>query len=67
MTDALVEHVDIMATLLEAAGLDAMPLCPESSPWEVAKCTEGTSFMKLIDEPNTVRTQPFFCSLSWLT
>ena len=50
---ALVEHVDIMATLLDAAGLNPVPLCPDprssasDAPWEVAQCTEGISFLSL--------------------
>ena len=47
-SQALVEHVDFMATLLELAGLDAVPTCPEDAPWTVDRCTEGTSFVPLL-------------------
>ena len=47
VSDALVEHVDIMATLLDAAGLPAVPLCPEDQPWRTSHCTEGSSFVPL--------------------
>ena len=52
VTDALVEHVDIMATLAEAAGLAPVETCPEKEPWKVARCTEGTSLLPLIANPN---------------
>eukprot|EP00468_Gymnochlora_sp_CCMP2014_P008037 CAMPEP_0167754904 /NCGR_PEP_ID=MMETSP0110_2-20121227/8531_1 /TAXON_ID=629695 /ORGANISM="Gymnochlora sp., Strain CCMP2014" /LENGTH=512 /DNA_ID=CAMNT_0007640839 /DNA_START=19 /DNA_END=1558 /DNA_ORIENTATION=+ len=52
VSDALVEHVDIMATLVEAAGLENVETCPEEKPWTVRRCTEGQSFLKLIDNPD---------------
>ena len=48
-SEALVEHVDFMATLLELAGLDAVPLCPEAEPWTVPRCTEGVSLVPLLE------------------
>jgi len=53
-SDALVEHVDIMATLLDAAGLDALPTCPEKQPWLTSHCTEGQSFLRLASEPTAL-------------
>ena len=46
-TDALVEFVDIFPTLVEAAGLPPLPLCPQNS-LETALCREGSSFMPLM-------------------
>jgi|LauGreSuBDMM15SN_2_FD.fasta_scaffold53125_1 iduronate 2-sulfatase len=51
VSHALVEHVDIMATLIEAAGLPPVPVCPVAKPWKTALCTEGTSMMPLIKNP----------------
>lgn len=48
MTQALVEHVDIMPTLAEVAGLAPVELCPEDQPWLTARCAEGVSFLPLI-------------------
>lgn len=48
---ALVEHVDIMATLLEAVGLAALPTCPQKEPWLTSHCTEGQSFLRLASQP----------------
>ena len=47
-SNALVEHVDLMATLVELAGLEHVPLCPEKEPWATARCTEGTSLVPLL-------------------
>ena len=46
-TDALVEAVDMYATLSELAGLEVPPTCPPD-PFRVAFCTEGFSFAPLI-------------------
>ena len=46
-TEALVEFVDIFPTLVEAAGLPLLPLCPHNS-LETALCREGSSFMPLM-------------------
>lgn len=51
LSRALVEHVDIMATLAEAAGLEPLETCPETKPWTVRRCTEGKSFLKLARDP----------------
>jgi iduronate 2-sulfatase len=48
LSHALVEHVDIMATLVEAAGLPPVPTCPEHEPWKISRCTEGQSFLPLL-------------------
>jgi len=53
VSDALVEHVDLMATLLDAAGLNLPGLCSEKQSWKTNYCTEGHSFLKLASNPNT--------------
>jgi iduronate 2-sulfatase len=50
-SNALVDHVDVMATLVEAAGLAPLETCPEQEPWLVPRCTEGTSFLPLVASP----------------
>ena len=51
ISHSLIEHVDIMATLVDAAGLQPVALCPDAkkggAPWNVTRCTEGTSFFSL--------------------
>jgi len=54
VSDALVEHVDLMPSLLDAAGLGTPPLCPEAEPWLTDFCSEGISFLPLASEPNKV-------------
>jgi len=49
VTEELVEFVDLMPTLAEAAGLPKVPLCPAGSV--VNTCTEGVSMMPLINQP----------------
>lgn len=51
VTEQLTEFVDLFPTLVEAAGLDPPPLCPENST-EVKLCREGTSLIPLIQNPN---------------
>lgn len=51
VSDALVEHVDLMATLVEVAGLPAVPVCPEDEPWQTSRCTEGLSLLPLVSNP----------------
>ena len=46
-SDALVEAVDLYATISELAGLAVPPLCPKDS-FHVAFCTEGVSLVPLI-------------------
>ena len=41
------EGVDLFPTIVEAAGLDEVDLCPEDSS-DVAVCHEGMSLMPLI-------------------
>ena len=53
VSDALVEHVDLMATLVDAAGLPPVPTCPADKPWGVARCTEGVSLVPLARAPST--------------
>ncbi|ESO94040.1 hypothetical protein LOTGIDRAFT_104488 [Lottia gigantea] len=54
VTEKLTEFVDLFPTLVEAAGLQQMDICPEDSS-KIALCREGTSLMPLIRNP----------SLSW--
>ncbi|KAK2139789.1 hypothetical protein LSH36_1613g00003 [Paralvinella palmiformis] len=53
VSDALVEFIDIFPTLVEAAGLPLVPVCPRQSR-ELSLCTEGTSFLPLIDKPSSL-------------
>lgn len=46
----LTEFVDLFPTLVEAAGLSPLDLCPEDSS-KIALCTEGSSLMPLISNP----------------
>lgn len=46
-TDALVEAVDLFATLSELAGLEVPPICPPVSS-RVLLCTEGSSLVPVI-------------------
>ena len=53
ISEALVEAVDLMATLWDAAAVGAPPLpaCPRSAPWSLANCTEGVSFLPAAADP----------------
>jgi len=52
VTEQLTEYVDLFPTLVDAAGLPPLPVCPlDSSSIEV--CTEGSSLLPLITEVNT--------------
>ena len=46
--DELVEHVDLFPTLVDAAGLPELELCPEEGFEDVLACREGSSLMPLI-------------------
>ncbi|KAK6177850.1 hypothetical protein SNE40_012733 [Patella caerulea] len=50
VTERLTEYVDLFPTLVEAAGFDPLPLCPEDST-TTALCREGTSLMPLMQDP----------------
>ena len=50
-TEQLTEFVDLFPTLVEAAGLPQLPLCPEDSS-KVELCREGSSFIPLMRNPN---------------
>lgn len=52
ITDSLIEHVDLAATLADVAGLETLPTCPASNPGSVDRCTEGQSFKRLIEDPS---------------
>ena len=47
-TDELVELVDVFPTLAEAAGLPVPPMCPSQKSEHEQLCTEGTSWMPLV-------------------
>lgn len=54
ITDKLVELVDILPTLVDLAGLPHVPYCPgDTSAREVSLCTEGTSLLPLLQNPDT--------------
>jgi len=46
-TDSLTEFVDLFPTLVEAAGFEPLPLCPEVSK-DIRLCTEGRSLVPLM-------------------
>mmetsp|Transcript_24958 Transcript_24958/g.57855 ORF Transcript_24958/g.57855 Transcript_24958/m.57855 type:complete len:515 (-) Transcript_24958:282-1826(-) len=48
ITQALVEHVDLMPSLAEAAGIPLVDMCPEDEPWLTARCSEGISVLPLV-------------------
>ena len=48
MASGLTEFVDLFPSLVEAAGLPQIPLCPEEGSPEVKTCTEGLSFLPLV-------------------
>ena len=50
-TDNLVELVDLFPTLVEAAGFEKIPLCPENSN-SIALCSEGASLLPLFENQN---------------
>ena len=50
-TYALTEFVDLFPTLVEAAGLEQLDLCPEDSS-DVQLCREGESLIPLITNPD---------------
>jgi len=51
-TENLVEYVDILPTLVEAAGLPTLDKCPEYSR-DVPICREGTSLLRMLDDSQT--------------
>jgi len=58
-SENLVEFVDILPTLVEAAGLPSLEKCPENSR-DVPICREGTSLLRIVDE-----TQPWKEAVFW--
>ncbi|XP_065833661.1 iduronate 2-sulfatase-like [Oscarella lobularis] len=50
-SDALTEFVDIFPTLVEAAGFPRLDLCPEGLSTQATLCSEGQSFLPLINDP----------------
>jgi iduronate 2-sulfatase len=49
------EMVDLFPTLVDAAGLPSLPLCPVEGSGETPVCREGTSLMPLLHRSNTVK------------
>ena len=52
VTERLTEMVDLYPTIVEAAGLPPIPLCPEANSTKIKLCREGTSLMPLIENPH---------------
>ena len=50
-TKKLVELVDLFPTLVEAAGYDPLPLCPEKSQ-HITLCRDGSSLLPLFHDPD---------------
>ncbi|XP_067664348.1 iduronate 2-sulfatase-like [Haliotis asinina] len=50
VSEELVEFVDLFPTLVDAVGIPKLKTCPQSSK-KVRLCTEGTSFLSLVDNP----------------
>ncbi|CAH1794527.1 unnamed protein product [Owenia fusiformis] len=59
MSDHLVEYTDVYSTLVELAGLPALPTCPKDSS-KVKACTEGTSLVPVMKNPNLPGKQSVF-------
>ncbi|CAH1799999.1 unnamed protein product [Owenia fusiformis] len=56
ISDHLVEFTDIYPTLVELAGLQTIPQCPENST-NVKVCSEGSSLVPIINNP-MVKSKP---------
>ncbi|XP_062513926.1 iduronate 2-sulfatase-like [Corticium candelabrum] len=52
VTEALTEFVDLFPTLVDAANLPPLQLCPQNSE-KTMLCREGASLMPLIENPNS--------------
>ena len=50
-SNSIVEFLDLFPTIVEAAGLEPVPLCPDNSG-KILTCTEGRSFARLLDDPD---------------
>ncbi|KAK6192075.1 hypothetical protein SNE40_003619 [Patella caerulea] len=59
ITEQMTEFVDLFPTLVEAAGLSPLPPCPEDSSNTIL-CTEGTSLMPLVTNPNITLKEVVF-------
>ena len=53
VTTSLTEHVDLLPTLAEAAGLGPLPTCTPATPASTM-CTEGVSLLPLAADPAAV-------------
>ena len=51
-SENLVEFVDILPTLVEAAGLTPLDKCPQNSR-DIPICSEGTSLLRIVDGKST--------------
>ncbi len=52
-TNKLTEAVDLYPTIVEAAGLPPIPICPQGKSTDTKLCREGTSLMPLITDPTS--------------
>ena len=52
VSEQLTEFVDLFPTIVEAAGVQKVPQCPEVST-KVSTCHEGTSLLPLVSHPNS--------------
>ena len=59
VTEELTEFVDLFPTLVDAAGLPRLPICPRSSE-NVSLCTEGMSLMPLLRDGHVTWKQRVF-------
>ena len=57
VSESIVQALDVFPTIVEAAGLDQIPPCREDSV-DIPLCTEGTSILKLIDDPE-IQIRPY--------
>ncbi|KAK7114971.1 hypothetical protein V1264_000928 [Littorina saxatilis] len=65
-TDALVEAVDLYATVSVLAGLDVPPTCPPDNQ-NIAFCTEGTSLVPVIIYVTRTKHDVTGMTLNWKT
>jgi iduronate 2-sulfatase len=57
----LTELVDLFPTLVEAAGFEPLPQCTRCSQYQ-RLCTEGSSLMPLVDDPETAKWKSYVFS-----
>lgn len=59
VSEELVEFVDLFPTLVDAVGIPKLNTCPKNSN-KVRLCTEGTSFLPLVDKPKQALKKAVF-------